>query len=264
MRAFASSVRSRQIRDGQHGFTLIEMSIVLVIIGLIIGGVVKGQEVVNGARQKMQVSQIDAVKGAVFAFQDKYTFLPGDFTASTVFNTAAGADGNQNGALALSGVGNVATPTGLAVADNLLVNDGTYESTGAWIQLAVTNLLAGIQTLPAGTALTAATNAVYAGKTGNSFLWLANFTTGYGGTAVMVRLQGATGAPVPVLREQDAYSMDLKFDDGTPGTGAIIANQVSTVGTCLVAAPAAGQVGSYDAAGATNNTAACALDFLIE
>ena len=54
------------------GFTLIEIAIVLVIIGLLVGGVLKGQELITGARVRNLISQQDGIKAAFFGFQDRY------------------------------------------------------------------------------------------------------------------------------------------------------------------------------------------------
>src|SRR6202162_5353761 len=78
------------------GFTLIEIAIVLVIIGLLLGGVLKGQELITGARVRNLISQQDGIKAAFFGFQDRFRALPGDYaSASTNINgvTIAG-DGN--------------------------------------------------------------------------------------------------------------------------------------------------------------------------
>ncbi len=62
----------------QQGFTLIEIAIVLVIIGLLLGGVLKGQELINAARVRNIASQLDGVKVAYLGFQDRYRAYPGD------------------------------------------------------------------------------------------------------------------------------------------------------------------------------------------
>ncbi len=77
----------------QQGFTLIEIAIVLVIIGLLLGGILKGQELINSARVRNLASQLDGVKVAYLAFQDRYRVLPGDMdtaTASTNLPQVAG------------------------------------------------------------------------------------------------------------------------------------------------------------------------------
>jgi len=83
----------------QTGFTLIEIAIVLVIIGLLLGGVLKGQELITSARVRNLISQQDGVKAAYFGFLDRFRSLPGDYSlASTnIANVLAAANGNGNG-----------------------------------------------------------------------------------------------------------------------------------------------------------------------
>ena len=71
----------------ESGFTLIEIAIVLVIIGLLLGGVLKGQELITGARVRNLIQQQDGIKAAYFGFLDRYRALPGDYaTATTTVN----------------------------------------------------------------------------------------------------------------------------------------------------------------------------------
>jgi prepilin-type N-terminal cleavage/methylation domain-containing protein len=87
------------------GFTLIELSIVLVIIGLIIGGIVAGQEMIGAAAVRAQISQIEKYNSAVNTFYVKYGYLPGDVPdpyASQFGFAARGAfpgEGDGNGRL---------------------------------------------------------------------------------------------------------------------------------------------------------------------
>jgi prepilin-type N-terminal cleavage/methylation domain-containing protein len=83
----------------QTGFTLIEIAIVLVIIGLLLGGVLKGQELITSARVRNLISQQDGIKAAYFGFLDRFRSLPGDYSlASTnIANVLAAANGNGNG-----------------------------------------------------------------------------------------------------------------------------------------------------------------------
>ena len=62
----------------KKGFTLIEMSIVLVIIGLIIGGVLLGRDLISAAAVRAQIAQIEKYNAAVNTFKGKYGYLPGD------------------------------------------------------------------------------------------------------------------------------------------------------------------------------------------
>src|ERR1700752_3599912 len=67
----------------QTGFTLIEIAIVLVIIGLLLGGVLKGQELITSARVRNLISQQDGIKAAYFGFLDRFRALPGDYTQAS-------------------------------------------------------------------------------------------------------------------------------------------------------------------------------------
>jgi prepilin-type N-terminal cleavage/methylation domain-containing protein len=79
----------------QIGFTLIELAIVLVIIGLLLGGVLKGQELINSAKVKNMVSDFKNLQVFIYGYQDKYKALPGDDAASTTHTgCAAGANGS--------------------------------------------------------------------------------------------------------------------------------------------------------------------------
>ena len=87
----------------QSGFTLVEIAIVLVIIGLLLGGVLKGREMITNAKIKRIENDFAGVSAAVYAYQDRYGVLPGDDpAASTRFaGTWSAADnGNGNGNIA--------------------------------------------------------------------------------------------------------------------------------------------------------------------
>jgi prepilin-type N-terminal cleavage/methylation domain-containing protein len=86
-----------------QGFTLIELSIVLVIIGLIVGGVLVGQDLIRAAEVRAQITQIEKFNTAVNTFHGKFGALPGDMDALTAANfgfTARGlyaGEGDGNG-----------------------------------------------------------------------------------------------------------------------------------------------------------------------
>ncbi len=65
----------------RRGFTLIELSIVLVIIGLIIGGILVGKDLIEAGRIRKQITQIEALQTSVMAFKLKYDGMPGDVQA---------------------------------------------------------------------------------------------------------------------------------------------------------------------------------------
>jgi len=222
-------------RPAQQGFTLIEMSIVLAIIGLIVGGILKGQEVVNNGRLKMQVAQMDAIKAAIFTFQDQYTFLPGDYPNAHAQLGIINGNGDGNGII---GTPSAATPSGAILLDT--ADTSSTESVLAWADLVAANLLQGV-TLPPATALTAvtsSTNLSYPGKMSGTFLWIATFNASSAGiSGPMVRLQLPISGPLTSasgqsVREPDAYNIDRKYDDGSPTTGSILVDSVSSNTDC--------------------------------
>ena len=82
-----------------NGFTLIELSIVLVIIGLIVGGVLVGRDLIYAAQWRRTMSDIEQFKTAITTFRGKYNCIPGDcpnaydfFSANCGFNGAAGVN----------------------------------------------------------------------------------------------------------------------------------------------------------------------------
>ena len=92
-------------KKASQGFTLIEIAIVLVIIGLLLGGVLKGQELITSARVSNLISQQDGIKAAFFGFQDRYRALPGDYAAASGnINCSGGClNGDGNGQILQAG-----------------------------------------------------------------------------------------------------------------------------------------------------------------
>ncbi|MDP1923768.1 MAG: prepilin-type N-terminal cleavage/methylation domain-containing protein [Thiobacillus sp.] len=78
-----------QIKRHQSGFTLIEIAIVLVIIGLLLGGILKGQELINNARVKNLASDFRNIPVFIYGYQDKFKALPGDDSAASTHLTNA-------------------------------------------------------------------------------------------------------------------------------------------------------------------------------
>ncbi|HEX6692678.1 MAG TPA: prepilin-type N-terminal cleavage/methylation domain-containing protein [Burkholderiales bacterium] len=96
----------------QTGFTLVEIAIVLVIIGLLLGGILKGQEMITQAKIKNVMADFSGISAAYHGYQDRYRRLPGDDNGAAARWTdlaAATDDGNGNGVVAgaYNGAGNI-------------------------------------------------------------------------------------------------------------------------------------------------------------
>src|SRR5688500_18384740 len=90
------------MKTREQGFTLIEIAIVLVIIGLLLGGVLKGQELITGARVRNFIQQQDGIKAAYFGFLDRYRALPGDYSLAlanipNIATVCTGGSGDGDG-----------------------------------------------------------------------------------------------------------------------------------------------------------------------
>ena len=89
------------MKNNQAGFTLVEIAIVLVIIGLLLGGVLKGQELINSAKVKNFATDFRNIPLFIYGYQDKFRAMPGDdgaasthVSGATIATTPAGTVGN--------------------------------------------------------------------------------------------------------------------------------------------------------------------------
>src|SRR5882757_5071306 len=95
----SSVIKNRSSTEA--GFTLVEIAIVLVIIGLLLGGILKGQEMITQARIKNIVNDFNGITVAVTSYQDRYRAIPGDdLNASVRWTTQNPANGNGDGVIA--------------------------------------------------------------------------------------------------------------------------------------------------------------------
>ena len=101
------------MRSKQSGFTLVEIAIVLVIIGLLLGGVLKGQELINSAKVKNMINDFRSTSTFVFAYQDRFRALPGDDVRANANHggTAAATPAGTLGNARINGAWNTLTAT---------------------------------------------------------------------------------------------------------------------------------------------------------
>lgn len=90
-----SSERHSTVRSSERGFTLIELAIVLVIIGIILGAVLKGQDLIINARAKKFINETKAWEISLYNYYDRKGRFPGDGTVSTEANAKDGVIGNS-------------------------------------------------------------------------------------------------------------------------------------------------------------------------
>ncbi|MEJ0010996.1 MAG: prepilin-type N-terminal cleavage/methylation domain-containing protein [Alphaproteobacteria bacterium] len=220
----------------RHGFTLVELAIVLVIIGLLVGGVLVGQDLIKSAQINAVVSDVQSYTAAALTFRDKYGGIPGDLrndkaaqAGLTVSATSPGitGEGDGDGRLQCCGASNVgisaalggenvlfwrhlsdaglvaftSTGTGAAIDTTNFSNTGTEIST-------LTPLLPVLRTNAAG--FVHVTSA-----SGLNYFGLARWSLTAGNAS------GSMSAS-PVLTAREALGIDQKFDDGFPAAGTVV------------------------------------------
>jgi prepilin-type N-terminal cleavage/methylation domain-containing protein len=100
------------MKTNQKGFTLVEIAIVLVIIGLLLGGILKGQEMITQAKIKNIISDFSGISAAFHGYQDRYRAIPGDDLGAAARWAAAPAADSGDGNGVVGGTYNNACPTG--------------------------------------------------------------------------------------------------------------------------------------------------------
>ena len=172
----------------QAGFTLVEIAIVMVIIGLLLGGVLKGQEIITNAKARNIENEFNGVTAAIYSYQDRYRAYPGDDrTASRWAPTDTTINGDGDG----------------RIGGNFDSGTNTDESRLLWRHLRNARLIAG------GTTDTAQPNNTFGGITGVSM----DSPTTVGIPWLFIAF---TNIPPNI-----AHIIEARLDDGDPEEGTV-------------------------------------------
>lgn len=235
----------------RSGFTLIELSIVLVIIGLIVGGILAGTDLIRAARVRLTISQIEKLNTAAQTFKSKYGGLPGDLANETDFGfTAVGC------------VGGGACVKNNGLIDSCAINDGVHfgcENKFFWNQITQAGLFEGSFTNTQAydswatllgspslyvppTKMSDGTYLLVLARDWRNYIRIDNpeveplngYSMGDNSNAGSVYTYG--NGVTPLI----GYMIDSKTDDGVPTSGKTVAYNGSSLFTTLGASNAAG------------------------
>ncbi|MCE2927715.1 MAG: prepilin-type N-terminal cleavage/methylation domain-containing protein [Rickettsiales bacterium] len=219
------------LKSGQaKGFTLVEISVVLIIIGLIIGGIVFGSSLIRSAEIKSVMSDFEKFDAAVVTFKLKYDGLPGDITNATSFFPVV-TDGNGDGRISWLTGDTQSAWQELALAGLI---QGSFSGTGATLTR---------QNAPTGFADRAVFAIYFIDNISTAGIATANMWTGNYLEIVRpgVSLSSDGRGIIPSL---DALAMDVKIDDGRPATGRVL-GAIGGSNLCLNASASYNYSGSY-------------------
>ncbi|PZP83749.1 MAG: hypothetical protein DI582_10415 [Azospirillum brasilense] len=217
-----------------RGFSLVELSIVLVILGLLTGGILGGQSLIRAAELRSVANDLSRYSTSLHTFRDKYFGWPGDMTNATQFWGTASTcpNGTGTGTQTCDGNGN-------GVIDN--VSNVFYENMRAWQQLGNAGLVegsyTGVQTNTPRFVL--GTNQPRM-RLNNGGYTLVSFGLAYGNAfcstitgagnmcwpnqAAAIALFGGTIGDTtrnPIIKPEELWNIDTKLDDGRPDLGII-------------------------------------------
>lgn len=215
-------------RVGAGGFTLVELAIVITIIGLLIGGVLKGQQMIANARLTATIAQAQSYAAAVHTFRDKNDNWPGDMSFAT-----SRLPGCNTASFCYNGDGNSRIGPLMSPWYNTNLAPVTTENTQFWKHLALADLVSGIspsagvpqwgQTHPAapasgGFTVVQGASAITSSLPFPAALWLR--IHGCIDCPQIETVDGTSGQGQPLAPWEAAY-IDRKMDDGVPNAGSV-------------------------------------------
>ncbi len=182
-------------RGAGQGFTLVEVAIVLVLIGLLLGGILKGHELLANARVHRLIAQQEGIKVAFYGFQERFRAAPGDYALALTTISGVTQNGNGNGRVETTTVPN--------------------EAVLAWEHLSRAGFLT--RTYTYGGTESVATSPVNPYGVYLQFVFDGIYGPGTTAAPSQLRHNLKTGSQIPV---GIVAEMDRKVDDGAPNTGA--------------------------------------------
>lgn len=184
------------MKHQQSGFTLVEIAIVLVIIGLLLGGVLKGQELINSAKVKNLAQDFKNVELYIYGYQDRFKAIPGDDPRAQTNIPGGAASDNGNGNGIIDGVWNSTT--------------ATDESAKFWRAVRLTNFAAGPTDM---------TDASYYPT--NVEGQRIGITSGAAANTPVTNMTGTYAFCSAGLLGKFAKQLDTTLDDGNTATGSV-------------------------------------------
>ncbi|GAB3967721.1 hypothetical protein GCM10028806_10530 [Spirosoma terrae] len=239
-----------------QGFTLVELAIVIVIIGLLVGGVLQGQELIKASNRNNVISEFNNLDSAVNLFKNKYGFLPGDIPNATNYWPSISTPNNSN-CNRTSTISETCNGEGDGYIDYDQgvfgsTSNSTWESRRAWQQLSLAGLIKGTYSgtdsldciggslcykplinSPSSKLSEASGYVIFTSGSDNLFV---SYESGY----TLIYLASLRSCKVntawagrwhcPTLTPEDAQQIDIKMDDGKPYMGIVNDQRISASG----------------------------------
>ena len=236
----------------QAGFTLVELAIVIVIIGLIVGGVLVGQDMIKAAELRAAIGQIEKLDTAVNVFRNKYNGIPGDLANPANFGfTAPSAAATKQGNGVLD-----------AALQQLDEEPGLFFAHLSSANLIPDSISRTTAQVTSTTMTTTLSSYVPVSKLGKGIMLIAQSTGGVNHYMLDNASLAASGALTynhSAMSPMIAYNVDSKFDDGNPTTGKVMAVDDLTTAASSTAHAGANSGSCVDSTAVTYQTSTQAI-----
>ena len=231
----------------RSGFSLVELSIVLVILGLLTGGILAGQSLIRAAELRAGTAQYQKYIAAVHTFRDKYFQIPGDMNNAIKFWGIAGGATGEDNACYVAPSTDMRTCNGNGDGRVLGTNPEYNEYYRFWQQMANAGLIEGSfrgtrgQNLGGAASLVADENAP-SSKYGSKFVWWSAYNVGFAGNAMTFAMTAGnqfllvSPSYEPAFTPSELWNIDIKLDDGRPNFGKLTATKGSAGLPCTTTA----------------------------